>query len=77
MILGECLRIAAFGFAAGLPLAAAVGHLLRSQLYGLSSSDPVSVGAAVTITLVVAVGATLIPARQASRVDPIIAIRSE
>jgi FtsX-like permease family len=77
MILWESLRIAAFGLAVGLPLAATVAYLLRSQLYGLSSFDPLSVAAAMTITLLVAVGAALLPAREAARVDPIVALRSE
>ena len=77
MILGESLRIAAFGLAVGLPLSLGVSYLLRSQLYQLSSFDSLSIAAALAITLLVSVGASLLPARQASRVNPMEAMRRE
>ncbi len=77
MILGESLRIAAFGLAVGLPLSVGMSYLLRSQLYRLSSFDSLSIAVALAITLLVSVGAALLPARQASSVDPMEAIRSK
>ena len=77
MILRESLLIAAIGFAAGLPLSLTVSHLLRSELYRLSSLDPVSFAGAMAITLLVVLGAAFVPADHASRIDPMQALRSE
>lgn len=77
MILRESLLIAAAGFAAGLPLSVMVSHLLRSQLYQLSYLDPASFAVAASTTLLVAIGAALVPARRAARIDPIEALRTE
>jgi predicted permease len=77
MILRESLLIAAAGFAAGLPLSLLVSHLLRSQLYHLSYLDPVSFLVASSTTLLVTVGAALLPARRASRLEPVEALRTE
>jgi putative ABC transport system permease protein len=61
----------------GLPLAAVGARLVASQLYGLKPWDPVTFLLATGILLaVVAVGAYL-PARRASRVDPLVALRCE
>jgi ABC-type antimicrobial peptide transport system permease subunit len=59
------------GFAAALLL----GRLLSRMLYGVSSSDPVSVAAAALALLAVALLACYLPARWASRVDPLVALR--
>ena len=77
MVLRESLLIATAGFLAGLPLSLLVSHLLRSQLYHLSYLDPVSLIVASSTTLVVTVGAALLPARRASRLDPVEALRAE
>jgi predicted lysophospholipase L1 biosynthesis ABC-type transport system permease subunit len=77
MILRESLLIAAAGFVIGLPLALAVSHLLRSQLYHVSNLDPASFGVAVAVTFLVALGAALLPARRASRIHPMEALRTE
>ncbi|HEX3660805.1 MAG TPA: ABC transporter permease [Acidobacteriaceae bacterium] len=77
MVLAESLLLCAAGLAAGIPLALAVGSLLRSQLYLLSFADPLSFAAAGMVTLGVALAATLMPARRAARVDPMAALRTE
>jgi ABC-type antimicrobial peptide transport system permease subunit len=77
MILSESLWIAVVGLAFGVPLSLAVSHLLRSQLYQLSDLDLISYAAATLITVVVAVLAALVPAHQASRINPMEAIRTE
>lgn len=77
MIFGESLRIAAIGFAVGLPLSVGIAHLLRSQLYQLSSFDLVSFTIALGITLLVAMGSAFVPAHDAAQTNPMEAIRSE
>jgi ABC-type antimicrobial peptide transport system permease subunit len=65
------------GLAAGVPLAWAATRLLRSRLYELSPYDPAVLGAAVAAILVVSLAAILVPARRATRIDPVVALRYE
>ena len=69
--------MAAAGLIAGLVVAAATGRFIRGLLFGVQPVDPltyVSVAAGLTV---VAIVASWIPARRASRVDPITALRCE
>lgn len=77
MVLRQGLRLTAIGLVVGGVLSLGAGFLLRSQLFGLSPADPVTFGALTLLLAVVAAGATIVPARRAARVDPIIALRSE
>ena len=77
MVVGESLLLCAGGLAAGIPLALAVGNLLRSQLYQMSFADPLSFAIAAGITLGAALAATVIPAQRAARIDPMAALRNE
>jgi putative ABC transport system permease protein len=77
LILGRGARLAIAGLALGAVLAAGVGQLLESLLYGVSSFDPVSYLAAAVMLLLVAGVANLIPALTAMRVDPVRALKSE
>jgi ABC-type antimicrobial peptide transport system permease subunit len=65
------------GMAAGVAGALLLGRLARSLLYGLAPSDPVTLSAAVAVTLAVALLAAYVPARRATRVDPLVALRAE
>jgi len=77
MVLRESLLIAVFGVGVGVPLAAMASRLLRSMLFGVGPSDPlVFVGALVAVCLV-ALAASLIPARRAASIDPMTALRTE
>jgi len=77
LVLWQGLRVAAIGAALGTLAAALAARYIADLLFATSAHDPVAfVGAAGTI-LVVAVLATLIPARRATRVDPVVALRSE
>ena len=76
-IVGEGFRIALFGVGSGLVAALILTRALRSFLFGISASDPLTfAGVAVLLTLV-ALAASFFPARRATRVDPIIALRYE
>ena len=77
MVMRESLVFSAIGIGVGLPLAIAGSRLLKSMLFGLTPGDPLSFGLAVAAIALVAVAASLIPARRASAVDPMIALRYE
>ena len=77
MVLGESLLLCAGGLAVGVPLALAVGDLLRSQLYQMSFVDPASFAVAGGVTLGAALAATIIPAQRAARIDPLAALRND
>ncbi len=77
MIFTESLQIFVLGLVFGLPLSLAVAYLLRAQLYRLTAFDLPSFAVSVAITLVVALGSALIPARTAAKINPMDAIRNE
>lgn len=77
MILKESLVIAALGVALGLPLAFAGARLLKSMLFALSPSDPLSFALALCGVAGVVLISALLPARRASSVDPMVALRYE
>jgi predicted permease len=77
LVLGEALVLVAVGIVVGVPAAIASSKLLSSMLFGLSATDPASL-ATVTLTLgLVAALASYIPARRATKVDPMVALRYE
>jgi ABC-type antimicrobial peptide transport system permease subunit len=65
------------GVAIGLPAAIASGRLITSLLFGLKPADPLTICAATLLLLAVAAVAGYLPARKASRVDPMTALRCE
>jgi ABC-type antimicrobial peptide transport system permease subunit len=75
MVLREVARMAAIGAVIGVAAALALGRLAQSALYGLESHDPIVVAAAVVVLGLVALGAGYVPARRASRVPPMRALR--
>jgi putative ABC transport system permease protein len=77
MILGRGLRLSAIGLVAGVALAAALGMLLRSLLYGVTPAAPLIYAGTAAALIVVALAACVIPAQRAARVDPVVALRDE
>ncbi|MEJ7812870.1 MAG: FtsX-like permease family protein [Gemmatimonadaceae bacterium] len=77
MVIGECMRLAAIGVAIGLGLAFAVTRVAAGVLYGVSPTDPATFAGTALLLLAVAALASFIPARRASRVDPMVALRSD
>ena len=77
VVLTEVLWLAGIAVAAALPLSLLLGRAVRSQLFGISSSDPLSLAMATLLIVLVAICAASLPARRAAKVDPIIALRYE
>jgi ABC-type antimicrobial peptide transport system permease subunit len=77
MVLRESLLIVAFGAAGGLTIALAATRLVASQLYGIKPNDVGKICAALLILLILGAAAGFLPARRASRVDPMVAPRFE
>jgi predicted permease len=76
-ILRETLTLAVIGIAIGLPIALALVRVIRSFFYGIEPHDPLTMIGAAGLMIVVAVFAAWIPARRASKVDPMEALRYE
>ena len=77
MVLREALLLVALGVTIGVPAALALGRMVSSLLYGLKPADPLTSSGAVIILFAVAGVASYFPARRASRVDPMVALRYE
>jgi predicted permease len=77
MVLRESLALAGLGLLLGVPMALAGTRVLQSMLFGLAARDPATLTGAAAATLVLAVAAGVIPARRASRVDPLVALRAD
>ena len=77
MILGEGLKLAAIGVAGGLVGAVALTRFMTSLLYEVRALDPVALGAGLAALTAAALLAVYIPARRATKVDPMEALRYE
>jgi predicted permease len=77
LILREALLLVLIGVAIGLPAVFAATRLVSSLLFGVKPADPVSLSVAVLLMIVVAALAGYIPARRATKVDPMVALRYE
>src|SRR5262249_55597943 len=77
LVVGEGMVLVGIGLAIGLALAIAATRLLASFLYGTSPTDALTFAAVVAILGVAALAACVAPARRASRVDPMVALRNE
>jgi ABC-type antimicrobial peptide transport system permease subunit len=81
MVMREALWLVFAGVLIGLPLAVALGRFASTQipglLFGLKANDPLTILAATAVIAAVAAFAAYLPARRASRVDPMTALRNE
>lgn len=77
MIVRESLILLGIGIALGLPLAIAATKWIKNQLFGLGALDPVTFASSVAIVSGMILVASLLPARRAAQIDPVVAIRYE
>jgi putative ABC transport system permease protein len=76
-VIGEGALFAAAGLGVGLVASLAVSRLLRSQLFEVEPTDPVTFLAVASGVLAVALTASYLPARRAAKVDPLVALRHD
>jgi predicted permease len=75
--LADVLRLAGIGIVVAIPCSVLLARLLRSKLFGVSASDPFTLGGVVLLIAIVALVAAILPAHRASTVDPTTALRTE
>ena len=76
-VLRESLELVTIGVVVGIPLVLVFMRLISSQLYGITKGDPLTTCAAVALQATIAAIASYIPARRATKVDPMVALRYE
>jgi putative ABC transport system permease protein len=77
MVVGRGVSLALLGAGLGLVGALMLGRLMQSMLFGISPSDPMTYAAVTVVLLAIAGVASYLPARRATRVDPMVALRSD
>ena len=77
LVLREVAVLAISGIAGGLLVALWLTRQVQSQLFGLSPNDPITIGGAVVLLAIIALTAGYVPARRATAIDPMIALRTE
>jgi ABC-type antimicrobial peptide transport system permease subunit len=76
-VLAQALRVALVGALIGLAAAVPATRFLRSQLFGVQPTDPFTLIGVIVVLATAATAAAYLPARRATRVDPVVALRSE
>jgi putative ABC transport system permease protein len=77
LVVSQALRMGLTGLIVGLAAALAVARVIASLLFGISPGDPVTFSGVCTLLVAVVLVAAYLPARRATRVDPIVALRTE
>jgi putative ABC transport system permease protein len=77
LIVGQGLQLGAIGVVAGFVGAASLTNLIRGLLFGVSAFDPITFALMAVVLVGITVAACYVPARRATRVDPLVALRYE
>jgi putative ABC transport system permease protein len=77
MVMGQGLRLVALGAVLGLSVAIAVSGLLEGLLFGITARDPATFAGVIALLVLVGALAILIPARRATRINPLVALRND
>jgi ABC-type antimicrobial peptide transport system permease subunit len=77
LVMREAMLLVTIGIIAGIPLAMLCTRVINSMLFGLQNTDPLALVIVVVVLAAVGAVAGLIPARRATRVDPMVALRYE
>jgi len=77
MVTREACIMLGVGAAIGIPMGIVATRLFKSMLFGVSKADPVSIAAAIATLIAISIAAAIIPARRATKVDPMVALRYE
>jgi ABC-type antimicrobial peptide transport system permease subunit len=77
LVMRDATRMLALGTAIGLPAAWAASQLVSSMLFGLATIDPTTILVAVTVLVLTGLLAGYLPARRATKVNPLLALRHE
>jgi putative ABC transport system permease protein len=77
MVIGEGMRVVSVGLFIGLATSLALGRFVTSQLYGVKATDPLTFVSAALLLAGIAFIACYVPARRASKTDPMVALRTE
>jgi putative ABC transport system permease protein len=77
LVVGQSMKLIAAGIAIGIPLSLVLARFFSTMLFGIAPADPATIAAVATLVAVVGWTAAYLPARQATRVDPARALRSQ
>ncbi len=77
LVVNETLWLAGIAALVALPATVGLAHFFRSQLYGVSTWDPITLSMALGLTIVMVAVASALPARRATTIDPLVALRTE
>jgi ABC-type antimicrobial peptide transport system permease subunit len=77
LVMRDAMRMLALGTVVGLPAAWAASRLVSSMLFGLATNDPTTSVLAIAMLVLTGLLAAYLPARRATKVDPLVALRCE
>jgi ABC-type antimicrobial peptide transport system permease subunit len=77
MVMRRGMTLTATGVFVGMAASLGLSELVRSQLFGVQPSDPLTMASVLVLMTIVAAAAAYAPARRAARVDPVAALRSQ
>lgn len=77
LVVGQSMRVVGIGLVIGIALSLAVARLVSSEVFGISSFDPLTFAIVIALLAGSALVACLLPARRATKVDPLTALRAD